>query len=148
MFGRKFKFPVPKILPTTCDNCGARLRWTPVTHMDPVIGIEKVDHYKAECSCGEVHYRDGRGQIVEPAVENLAPDKSDVAWSPQGKVPYSGYMEFVKQEREKAEALKKAQAAKAAAATAGGDKSAPAAAPGETPTPPAPAETTSPPSED
>jgi hypothetical protein len=134
MFGRSFKFPIPKILPTTCHNCGAKLNWQPITYHDPVIGVDKVDMYKAECACGEVHYRDGRGQVVEPALENLAPDKSDIAHSPQGEVPYSGYMEFVKQEREKAAALKKAQAAKAAAAAAGGDKpEAPAAAPAAAP---------------
>jgi hypothetical protein len=95
----------------------------PVTIFDPVISLEKVDYYKAECACGEVHYRDGRGQVVEPAVPNLAPDRSDYANSPQGPQPYSGYMEFVKQERAKAEALKAAQAKKAAdaaAAAAGG----------------------------
>ncbi|HEV3234599.1 MAG TPA: hypothetical protein VG329_08630 [Candidatus Dormibacteraeota bacterium] len=133
MFGRAFKFPIPKSLPSTCDNCGAKLHWQPVVYRDPVIGVDKVDHYKADCSCGEVHYRDGRGQVVEPAIENLAPDRSDVAHSPQGEVPYSGYMEFVKQEREKAEALKKTQAAKAAAAAAGADKPASVAAGGERP---------------
>jgi hypothetical protein len=126
MFGRGYKFPIPKLLPSNCDKCGARLSWKPVTYLDPVINVDKVDHYRADCSCGEVHYRDGRGQVVEPALVNLAPDKSEVAHSPQGEVPYSGYMEFVKQEREKAEALKKAQAAKAAAAAAGDDKPAPA----------------------
>src|SRR3982074_3980268 len=125
MFART-KFPIPKILPTTCDNCGARLRWEPVTYFDPAIGTEKVDWYKAECSCGEVHYRDGRGQVVEPAVENLAPDRSEFANSPQGPQPYSGYMEFVQQERAKAEALKVAQAKKAADAAAAA--AAPAAA--------------------
>ena len=90
-----------------------------MTIFDPVIGLEKADYYKAECSCGEVHYRDGRGQVVEPAVPNLAPDRSDYANSPQGPQPYSGYMEFVQQERAKAEALKVAQAKKAADAAAG-----------------------------
>lgn len=130
--------PIPSILPKTCPQCGARLRWTPVTIFDPVIGLEKVDYYKAECPCGEVHYRDGRGQVVEPAVPNLPPDRSDYANSPQGPQPYSGYMEFVQQERAKAEALKVAQAKKAAdagAATAGS----PAAAspPSAAPAPPA-----------
>jgi hypothetical protein len=110
--------PIPSILPRTCPKCGARLHWTPVTIFDPVIGLEKADYYKAECSCGEVHYRDGRGQVVEPAVPNLPPDRSDYANSPQGPQPYSGYMEFVQQERAKAEALKAAQAKKAADAAA------------------------------
>ena len=92
-----------------------------VTEYDPVIRLQKVDHYRADCACGEVHYRDGRGQVVEPAVVNLPPDKSEFANSPQGPQPYSGYMEFVQQERAKAEALKAAQAKKAAeAATAAG----------------------------
>ena len=118
MFGRKFKFPIPKVLPEKCDNCGAKLKWVPVVYHDPVIAVDKVDHYKAECACGEVHYRDGRGQVVELATENLAPDRSEVARSPQGEVPYSGYMEFLKQERAKEEAFKQAQEAKAAAAAA------------------------------
>ena len=58
IFGRRQKtFPIPAILPKTCPKCGARLHWTPVTIFDPVIRLEKVDYYKAECSCGEVHYR-------------------------------------------------------------------------------------------
>src|ERR1700736_2280794 len=98
---------------------------------DAVIGLEKVEYYKAESECGEVFYRDGRGQVVEPAVENLAPDRSEFANSPQGPQPYSGYMEFVQQERAKAEALKVAQAKKAAdaAAAASGGAPAPSAAP-------------------
>lgn len=126
-----------------------------MTEFDPVIRLEKVDHYRADCTCGEVHYRDGRGQVVEPAVENLPPDKSEFANSPQGPQPYSGYMEFVKQERAKAEALKVAQAKKAAdaAAAAGGAPAAtaerpPAAAPAEPaaapPEPAAAAEETAP----
>lgn len=119
MFGRRKSFPIPRILPTTCTNCGKALHWTAVTLHDPAIGIEKVDHYKAECVCGEVYHRDGRGQVVEPAVENLAPDKSDYANSPQGPQPYSGYLEFVAQERAKEAAFKQAQAAKATAAAGG-----------------------------
>ena len=127
-----------------------------MTEFDPVIRLEKVDHYRADCTCGKVHYRDGRGQVVEPAVENLPPDKSEFANSPQGPQPYSGYMEFVKQERAKAEALKVAQAKKAAdaaAAAAGGAPAAtaerpPAAAPAEPaaapPEPAAAAEETAP----
>src|ERR1700730_11066816 len=93
----RFAPPIPAVLPRTCPNCGAPLHWTPVTIFDPVIGLEKVDHYKAECACGEVHYRDGRGQEVEPAVPNLPPDTSEFANSPQGPQAYSGYMELVKQ---------------------------------------------------
>jgi hypothetical protein len=122
MFGRSKSMPIPSILPRKCPKCGAPLHWTPVTVFDTVIGLEKVDYYKAECACGEVHYRDGRGQEVEPAVPNLAPDRSDYANSPQGPQPYSGYMEFVEQERAKAEALKAAQAKKAADAAAGADR--------------------------
>jgi hypothetical protein len=98
-----------------------------VTEYDPVIRLEKVDHYRADCTCGEVHYRDGRGQVVEPAVVNLPPDRSEFANSPQGPQPYSGYTEFVKQERAKAEALKAAQAKKAADAAAAAAGGAPAA---------------------
>ena len=35
MFGRAFKFPIPKSLPSTCDNCGAKLHWQPVVYRDP-----------------------------------------------------------------------------------------------------------------
>jgi hypothetical protein len=129
MFGRKKSLPVPKFLTSKCDNCGAGLKWEVVAYFDPVIGVEKVDHYKADCpKCHTVHYRDGRGQVVEPAVENLAPDRSEFANSPQGPQPYSGFLEFVKQERAKAEALKAAQAKKAADAAAGVTAPAPAAA--------------------
>ena len=123
MFGRKFKFPIPKNLPATCPNCGAKLDWKPLTELDPVIGIEKVQWYQADCSCGEVHYRDGRGQEVEPPTENLAPDKSDVGRSPQGEFQYSGYLEFVQQERDKAAALEAKKVAAAAAPTRGGSDS-------------------------
>ncbi|HXA41663.1 MAG TPA: hypothetical protein VNV65_01995 [Candidatus Solibacter sp.] len=129
IFGRHHTFPIPAVLPKTCDKCGARLKWVAVTEFDPVIGLEKVDHYRADCSCGEVHYRDGRGQVVEPAVVNLAPDRSEFANSPQGPQPYSGYMEFVQQERAKAEALKVAQAKKAADAAAAAANPPPAADP-------------------
>jgi hypothetical protein len=118
MFGRNKALPVPDILPRSCDECRARLSWKVISYLDPVIGIEKADHYQADCSCGRVHYRDGRGQVVEPAVENLAPDRSEFANSPQGPQPYSGFLEFIKQERAKAEALKAAQAKKAADAAA------------------------------
>jgi hypothetical protein len=132
IFGRsKNRFPAPAILPKTCPKCGRPLKWQAVTILDTVIGLEKVDYYKAESECGEVFYRDGRGQVVEPAVENLPPDRSEFANSPQGPQPYSGYMVFVQQERAKAEALKVAQAKKAAdaaAAAAGGTPAAPAAA--------------------
>ena len=134
IFGRRKKsFPIPAILPKTCPKCGRPLRWEAVTAFDPVIRLEKVEYYKAESECGEVFYRDGRGQVVEPAVENLAPDRSEFANSPQGPQPYSGYMEFVQQERAKAEALKVAQAKKAAEAAAAA--AAPAAAPGAAPAP-------------
>jgi hypothetical protein len=134
IFGRRKKsFPIPAILPKTCPKCGRPLRWEAVTAFDPVIRLEKAEYYKAESECGEVLYRDGRGQVVEPAVENLAPDRSDFANSPQGPQPYSGYMEFVQQERAKAEALKVAQAKKAADAAAAA--AAPAAAPGAAPAP-------------
>jgi hypothetical protein len=134
IFGRRKKsFPIPAILPKSCPKCGRPLRWEAVTAFDPVIRLEKVEYYKAESECGEVFYRDGRGQVVEPAVENLAPDRSDFANSPQGPQPYSGYMEFVQQERAKAEALKVAQAKKAADAAAAA--AAPAAAPGAAPAP-------------
>jgi hypothetical protein len=129
MFGRKKSLPVPRFLDNKCTNCGTGLKWEVVAYFDPVIGVEKVDHYKAECpSCHTVHYRDGRGQVVEPAVENLAPDRSEFANSPQGPQPFSGFLEFVKQERAKAEALKAAQAKKAADAAAAAAAPAPAAA--------------------
>jgi hypothetical protein len=89
MFSRT-KLPIPRNLPTQCPTCGSKLKWTPVTHLDEVIGIEKVDWYKAECSCGEVLYYDGRGQPVEPPVPNLPPDRSPIANSPQGPQPYPG----------------------------------------------------------
>jgi hypothetical protein len=142
IFGRRQKsFPIPAILPKTCPQCGRPLKWQAVTIFDTVIGLEKVEYYKAESECGEVFYRDGRGQVVEPAVENLPPDRSEFANSPQGPQPYSGYMEFVQQERAKAEALKVAQAKKAAdaAAAAAGGTTAPAAAAPATPAPAAPA---------
>jgi len=133
MFGRKKSLPVPRFLDATCGQCGGRLDWQVVAYFDPVIGVEKVDHYQATDTAGHVHYRDGRGQAVEPAVENLPPDRSDFANSPQGPQPYSGFLEFVQQERAKAEALKAAQAKKAAdaaAAAAGGTAPAtPAAVP-------------------
>ena len=140
MFGRKKGLPVPTFLPEKCGNCGGNLRWEVVSYFDPVIRVEKVDYYKAECgSCHTVHYRDGRGQVVEPAIENLPPDRSEFANSPQGPQPYSGFLEFVKQERAKAAALKVAQAKKAADAAAGTSSPAvPAAAPGG-PAPAAPA---------
>ncbi|MEA2684088.1 MAG: hypothetical protein QOK05_2416 [Chloroflexota bacterium] len=118
MFGAKKPLPVPDSLERKCPDCGSSLKWQVVEYVDPVIGIRKVDHYKAECANGHVHYRDQRGQVVEPAVENLAPDRSEFANSPQGPQPYSGFIEFVKQERAKAEALKAAQAKKAADAAA------------------------------
>ena len=131
MFGRKKGLPVPTFLPGKCGNCGASLNWEVVSYFDPVIRVEKVDHYRAECgSCHTMHYRDGRGQVVEPAIENLAPDRSEFANSPQGPQPYSGFLEFVKQERAKAAALKVAQAKKAADAAAG------AASPAATPVAP------------
>ena len=145
MFGRKKGLPVPTFLPQKCGNCGAKLSWEVVSYFDPVIRVEKVDHYKAECgSCHTIHYRDGRGQVVEPAIENLPPDRSEFANSPQGPQPYSGFMEFVKQERAKAAALKVAQAKKAAdaAAAATGPAAAPVAsgAPAPAPAPKAPAQ--------
>jgi hypothetical protein len=86
----KERFPIPAVLPRSCPECNARLRWEAVTLYDPVIRKHKVDYYRAECSCGEVHYRDARGQVVEPAVANLPPDQSDTANSPQGPQPYPG----------------------------------------------------------
>lgn len=127
MFRGIKSLPVPDILPTKCPDCGSNLKWQVVEYVDPIIRIKKVDHYKAECANGHVHHRDQRGQVVEPAVENLPPDRSEFANSPQGPQPYSGFIEFVKQERAKAEALKVAQAKKAAdaaaqpASPAGGD---------------------------
>jgi len=132
MFGRKKSLPVPDFLPGKCDQCGAALPWKVVAYLDPIIAIEKVDHYAATDSAGHVHYRDGRGQVVEPAVVNLPPDRSDFANSPQGPQPYSGFLEFVQQERAKAEALKAAHAKKAAdaaAAAAGGAPEVPVKAP-------------------
>jgi hypothetical protein len=141
IFGRTKKgFPIPAILPKTCPKCGRPLKWEAVTAFDAVIGLEKAEYYKAESECGEVFYRDGRGQVVEPAVENLPPDRSEFANSPQGPQPYSGYMEFVQQERAKAEALKVAQAKKAAdaaAAAAGGQPAALTPAAATTAAPPA-----------
>jgi hypothetical protein len=93
MFGRK-KFPIPRNLPTQCPTCGSKLKWTPVTHFDDIIGIDKVDYYNAECSCGEVLAYDGRAQKVEPAVVNLAPDRSPIANSPQGPQPYPGTPDY------------------------------------------------------
>ena len=132
MFGAKKSLPLPRFLPAKCPECGNALPWTVVSYVDPIIGIEKVDHYQATDSAGHVHCRDARGQTVEPAIENLPPDRSDFANSPQGPQPYSGFLEFVQQERAKAEALKVAQAKKAAdaaAAAAGGAAAPPAAAP-------------------
>jgi hypothetical protein len=118
MFGARKPLPVPAVLSTKCPDCGQRLKWEVVEYFDPIIRLQKVDHYKGACGSGHVHYRDQRGQVVEPAVENLPPDTSDFAQSPQGPQPYSGFLEFVKQERAKAEALKAAQAKKAADAAA------------------------------
>jgi hypothetical protein len=118
MFGARKNLPVPAILPTKCPDCEQRLKWEVVEYFDPIIRLQKVDHYKGTCASGHVHYRDQRGQVVEPAVENLPPDRSEFAQSPQGPQPYSGFIEFVKQERAKAEALKAAQAKKAADAAA------------------------------
>jgi hypothetical protein len=115
MFGAKKSLPVPDILPTKCPDCGSKLVWEVVEYLDPVIGIRKVDHYRGGCANGHVQYRDQRGQVVEPAELNLPPDRSEFAQSPQGPQPYSGFIEFVKQERAKAEALKAKRAAEAAA---------------------------------
>ncbi|HEY8740471.1 MAG TPA: hypothetical protein VIN56_07765 [Candidatus Dormibacteraeota bacterium] len=128
MFGSK-ALPVPDILPTKCPDCDARLSWEVLEYLDAVIGIKKVDHYKATCANGHVHHRDQRGQVVEPAELNLPPDTSEFAQSPQGPQPYSGFIEFVKQERAKAEALKAAQAKKAADAAAAASAPAAEAAP-------------------
>jgi hypothetical protein len=87
------KFPIPDVLPKNCPNCKARLKWEGVGLYDAVIRREKVDHYRAECSsCGTLHYRDQRGQPVEPAV--LPPDLSETANSPQGPQPYPGTPEY------------------------------------------------------
>jgi hypothetical protein len=89
------KFPIPDVLPKNCPNCKARLKWEGVGLYDAVIRREKVDHYRAECSsCGTLHYRDQRGQPVEPAVLNLPPDLSETANSPQGPQPYPGTPEY------------------------------------------------------
>ncbi|MFN2465187.1 MAG: hypothetical protein ABR598_02855 [Candidatus Dormibacteria bacterium] len=125
MFGARKTLPVPAILPGKCPECDARVSWQVVEYFDPVIRLQKVDHYRGECAGGHVLYRDQRGQVVEPAELNLPPDRSEFAQSPQGPQPYSGFLEFVKQERAKAEALKVAQAKKAA------DAAAAAAAPAE-----------------
>jgi hypothetical protein len=139
MFGGIKSLPVPDILPTKCPDCGSNLKWQVVEYVDAIIGIKKADHYKAECANGHVHYRDQRGQVVEPAVANLAPDRSEFANSPQGPQPYSGFIEFVKQERAKAEALKAAQAKKAADAAAGGENTAATPAPAAAAAAPGPA---------
>ncbi|MFN2462511.1 MAG: hypothetical protein ABR573_01240 [Candidatus Dormibacteria bacterium] len=118
VFGRTRSLPIPRFLPASCEQCGGRLEWKVVSYHDPVIRVDKVDHYEATDGAGHVHLRDGRGQAVEPAVENLAPDRSEFANSPQGPQPYTGFLEFVQQERAKAEALKAAQAKKLADAAA------------------------------
>ncbi|MHB8510352.1 MAG: hypothetical protein ACYDGR_17175 [Candidatus Dormibacteria bacterium] len=61
-----------------------------MTLLDRALGEEKVDHYAANCSCGEAHAYDGRGQKVEPAAVNLPPDLSEVAQTPNGLIPYAG----------------------------------------------------------
>ena len=80
IFGRSRKtLPIPAILPKTCPKCGRPLKWQPVTIFDTVIGLEKVDYYVAESECGEVFYRDGRGQVVEFAqAENILNHLGDV----------------------------------------------------------------------
>jgi hypothetical protein len=130
MFGGKKTLPVPGILPTKCPDCGSKLSWEVVEYLDPVIGIRKADHYQGQCGNSHVHYRDQRGQVVEPAELNLPPDKSEYAQSPQGPQPYTGFIEAVKLERAKAEALKAAQAKKAADAAAAAAAPAADATPG------------------
>lgn len=115
MFGATKSLPIPDILPTKCPDCGSKLGWEAVEYLDAVIGIRKADHYNGLCANGHVHYRDQRGQVVEPAELNLPPDRSEFAQSPQGPQPYSGFIEFVKQERVKAEALKAKRSADATA---------------------------------
>lgn len=115
---RAKRWGIPARLPGKCPDCDASLTWIPVTLFDRVLGADKIDHYRAECSCGSVHHYDGRGQRVEPALPNLPPDLSDVANTPQGPTPYSGFLEFFAQEKAKAAELaaKRAAAANAPAA--------------------------------
>ena len=77
------------MLPKRCKQCNEVLRWVPEVLWDRALRADKVDHYRAESSCGEVYYYDGRGQPVEPATPNLAPDTSEVAQSPMGLIPYA-----------------------------------------------------------
>jgi hypothetical protein len=112
---RAKRWAIPARLPGNCLSCNARLGWTAVTMLDRVLNAEKVDHYRAECRCGEVHYYDGRGQRVEPALPNLPPDLSEVANTPQGPTPYSGFLEFFAQEKAKAAELAAKRAAAAGA---------------------------------
>ena len=118
MLGRRRKLPIPRFLEEKCDKCGRRLHWTVVSHYDPIIGMEKPDYFKAQCECGEDHYRDGRGQPVAPPEENLAPDRSMYALSPQGKQWFPGTKEYAEAEVKAAEAAKAAAAAAAKAAAA------------------------------
>jgi hypothetical protein len=127
MLGRRRRLPVPDSLPATCPTCGKQLYWTPIGHVDTVIKLEKVDYYEARCACGEVLCRDGRNQPVEPPEENLAPDRSPVARSPQGMQPYPGTPEYAKAEAVAKEVARKA--AEAAAQKAAAAKAAVAAAP-------------------
>jgi hypothetical protein len=144
MLGRRRQLPIPRFLPELCSNCGRELKWTVVSHYDPIIRKHKADYYTAECVCGEVYYRDPRGQPVEPATENFAPDRSMFAKSPQGNQWYPGTTEYSEGERKAAEAAK--QAAIAAAQKAAAAKEAAAqqaaqqpAAEGGAPPVPAPA---------
>jgi len=152
--GRRKRLPVPSFLPGTCPNCGKALSWTVKGYVDMVIKLEKVDYYEARCECGEALYRDGRNQPVEPPTENLAPDRSPMARSPQGMQPFPGTPEYEKAEATAKEAAKKAAEAaaqKAAAAKAGAGPAAGgggAAAPAPQQAPPSQAPPTPEPSEE
>ena len=134
MLGRRRKLPLPRFLEEKCDQCGRRLDWKIVSHFDPVIRLDKPDYYVAKCACGENHYRDGRGQPVSPPEENLAPDRSMFALSPQGQQWYPGTAEYKDAQAKAAEQAKAAAEAKAKQAAAPA-----AAAPAPRPATPAPA---------
>ena len=74
---RPTRFPIPRVLPASCASCGGRLHWVPVSYFDPIVRLEKVDHYKSKCAaCGAEYFYDGRGQPVEPATLNVPPENT------------------------------------------------------------------------